>query len=55
VLSDGLEQATRYAAQSSATEVHLIVCDERPDKKWDEKIYERSVRCGDVEVQVWGV
>jgi hypothetical protein len=55
VLSDGLEQATRYAAQSSASEVHLIICDERPGKEWDEKIYERSVRKENGEVQVWGV
>ncbi|MCL2009697.1 MAG: ATP-binding protein [Synergistaceae bacterium] len=58
VLPDGLEQTARYAARSNATEAHLIVCDERfgqAGQKWDEKIYERTERSGDWEIQVWGV
>ena len=55
VLSDGLEQAARYAEMSGATETHLIVCDERQGRGWDDKIYERSERSGNWEIKVWGV
>ena len=55
VLSDGLEQTALYAAQSNAAEAHLIICDERAGRGWNEKIYERSERYGDLEVQIWGM
>ena len=55
VFSQGLEQAARYAEQSNATEAHLIVCDERAGRGWDEKIYERLERCGARDVHIWGV
>ena len=55
VLSDGLEQAARYAEMSDATEVHLIVCDERSGRGWNDKIYERSEHSGNWEIKVWGV
>ncbi|MCL2767218.1 MAG: ATP-binding protein [Synergistaceae bacterium] len=55
VLSEGLEQTARYAAQSNAAEAHLIICDERPGQCWDGKIYERSERSGDFEIKIWGI
>jgi len=55
VLSEGLEQTERYAGQSNSTEVHLIICDERRGKKWNEKIYERSEKVGDFEINIWGI
>ena len=55
VLSDGLEQTARYAAQSNAAEAHLIICDERPGQGWDKKIYEHSERSGEWEIGVWGL
>jgi hypothetical protein len=55
VLSDGLEQTARYAAQSNATEAHLVICDERPGLGWDGKIYRRPERSGDWEIEVWGL
>jgi len=57
VLSDGLEQTSRYAARSGAAEAHLIICDQRIGKEWNEKIYERKEKStsGDFEIQVWGV
>jgi hypothetical protein len=54
-LSDGLEQAAQYAARSGATDVHLVICDERPGREWPEKIYERAERGGDWEITVWGM
>jgi hypothetical protein len=55
VLSDGLEQTARYAAQCNASEAHLIICDERLNRGWDEKIHESSERSGNFEIKVWGL
>jgi hypothetical protein len=54
-IPEGLEQTVRYAEQSNAAEAHLIVCDERSGRGWDEKIYDRLERRGNREVHVWGV
>ena len=55
ILSDGLEQTARYAAATDASASHLMICDERPDRSWDEKIY-RSKECSNGrEIIVWGV
>ena len=53
--SQGLEQTARYADQSNAAEAHLIVCDERPGRSWDEKIYDRLQCLGSRQIRVWGV
>jgi hypothetical protein len=53
--SEGPEQTARYAEQSNAAEAHLIVCDERPGRGWDDKIYNRLEHCGGREIHVWGV
>jgi hypothetical protein len=58
VLSEGLEQTARYAEQSNAAEAHLIVCDERAGRGWDEKIYEKSGKSGKSgtrDIHIWGV
>ena len=55
ILSEGLEQTARYAERSNAEEAHLIVCDERPGRSWDEKIYERTEHHAGREIHVWGV
>ncbi|MDR2174783.1 MAG: hypothetical protein LBO82_02450, partial [Synergistaceae bacterium] len=55
VLSEGLEQTAGYAERSGAEEAHLIVCDERPGRSWDEKIYDRIEPRGGREIHVWGV
>jgi hypothetical protein len=60
-LSEGLEQTARYAEQSNAAEAHLIICDERAGRGWDEKIYDRlerppkSEKSGTRDIHVWGV
>jgi hypothetical protein len=57
-LSEGLEQTARYAEQSGAEEAHLIVCDERAGRSWDEKIYyrlQRPEKAGTRDIHVWGV
>jgi hypothetical protein len=55
VVSEGLEQTAVYAGQSRAEEAHLIVCDERPGRKWDDKIYERLEHSEGREIFVWGL
>jgi hypothetical protein len=55
ILSEGLEQTARYAERSNAEEAHLIICDERPGRSWDEKIYERPEHLAGREIHVWGV
>jgi hypothetical protein len=55
VFSEGLEQTERYAERSNAEEEHLIICDERLGRSWDDKFYERAEHCGDREIHVWGV
>jgi hypothetical protein len=55
ILAEGLEQTALYARQSNASEAHLIICDERSGRTWDDKIYARSERAGDFEATVWGM
>jgi hypothetical protein len=55
VLAQGLEQVARYADASGADEAHLVICDERPGRSWDEKIYEREEKQGDRTIRVWGM
>ena len=55
VYAEGLEQTAGYAERSGAAEAHLIVCDERPGRNWDEKIWDRPARRGDRIVHVWGL
>jgi hypothetical protein len=59
--SEGLKQTARYAEQSNAAEAHLIVCDERAGRGWDEKIYDRFEPWGQSgknetrNIHIWGV
>jgi hypothetical protein len=54
-LSEGLDQTARYAEGSNAAEAHLIICDERAGRGWDEKIYERLERNGTRDIHIWGM
>ena len=55
VLREALEQISRYADRSNATESHLVICDERPEPTWDEKIYERAEHHSGRDIWVWGL
>ena len=55
VLSEGLRQTDRYAGESGADEAHLVICDERIWRNWDEKIYERAEKSGNGDIHVWGM
>ncbi|MDR1732239.1 MAG: hypothetical protein LBR61_09145 [Synergistaceae bacterium] len=54
-MSEGLEQTARYADLSNASEAHLVVCDQRPDRSWEEKIYDHLDRFNDRAIHVWGM
>jgi hypothetical protein len=55
VLAEGLRQTVKYADDSNADEAHLVICDERPGWRWDEKICEREEECGGKTIRVWGM
>jgi hypothetical protein len=55
VIVEGVEQTARYADQAEATEAHLIICDERPRRSWDNKVYERVEHCDHQRITLWGV
>lgn len=55
ILAAGLEQTARYADQANATEAHLMICDERAGRQWDEKIYIRHEHFAAREICVWGL
>ncbi len=55
VLSEGLAQTARYADQSNAAEAHLLICDARPARKWDEKIYRQHEKYEERDICVWGL
>jgi hypothetical protein len=55
VLSEGLKQTARYADESNADEAHLVICDERSGRDWDEKIYEREEFFDGKIIRVWGL
>ncbi|MDR1516411.1 MAG: PD-(D/E)XK nuclease domain-containing protein [Synergistaceae bacterium] len=55
VIAEGLEQIARYADASDAGEAHLVVCDERSNRSWDEKIYEREKMIAGRDIKVWGL
>ncbi|MDR1732901.1 MAG: ATP-binding protein [Synergistaceae bacterium] len=55
VLSEGLEQTFGYADLTNASEAHLIICDERSGRAWDEKIFDRVERYGGKEIHLWGM
>ena len=54
VLAKGLEQTADYTQRVGADEAHLLIFDRRPDVPWDQKIWQRPERFGDLPIGVWG-
>jgi hypothetical protein len=54
VIAQGLEQTADYTLRAGADEAHLVIIDRDPAKTWDERIWRRDERFGDVPVTVWG-
>ncbi|MCL5436293.1 MAG: AAA-like domain-containing protein [Candidatus Dependentiae bacterium] len=53
-LSEGLVQTAGYMDVSDATEGHLVMFDRRPERSWEEKIYERDEEIDGKTISVWG-
>lgn len=53
-ISDGVAQASAYARQCGAGEVHLIIFNRNPAVGWDEKIWQQTYPDGELGVMVWG-
>ena len=54
VLEQALEQTAGYAHHVGADEAHLIVFDCDADRTWDEKIWRRDEKAGELNITVWG-
>lgn len=53
-LAEGLEQTAGYARQCGAAEAHLLIFDRRPQRAWDDKIWQRVETVGEQSIGVWG-
>ena len=54
VMTQGLEQTADYVHRVGADEAHLVIFDRNPERTWDEKIWRRDERFGDLRIGVWG-
>jgi hypothetical protein len=55
IISEAIVQTYEYAKISNAESAHLVICDERFDKNWDEKIYDKEVLHNGTAIHIWGV
>jgi hypothetical protein len=55
VLEGGLKQTYEYSRIVDAESSHLIICDQRSGKSWDEKIYDFVENYNELPIHVWGV
>jgi hypothetical protein len=55
MLAVGLEQTSEYYQITGAESAHLVICDERGGKTWDEKIYDRVETHKGLDIHLWGV
>jgi len=53
-IADGIIQTAEYAERCGAAEAHLLIFDRRPDKTWEERIWQRQIKEGRREIFVWG-
>ena len=54
-VAEAVEQAGEYMDRSGAGSGHAVVFDLRPSRTWEERIFRRDPRSGDLPVTVWGV
>ena len=54
-IREGLAQTAGYADRCAAQEVHLIIFDRTEGKRWEDKIFRRTERLGDLTITVWGM
>jgi len=54
VIAQGLEQTADYVRRVGADEAHLMIFDRESNLAWDERIWRRNERFGDLQIDVWG-
>jgi hypothetical protein len=54
IIAQGLEQTADYVRRVGADEAHLVIFDRNPERTWDEKIWRRDERFGDLRIGIWG-
>ena len=54
VIRSGLEQTADYARRVGADDAHLMIFDRDGGRTWDERIWRRDERYGDLPITVWG-
>ena len=55
ILEQGLQQTANYMDTCNATEGHLMIVDQRPNRSWDERIYKKEHSCDSKRITVWGL
>lgn len=55
VIADGLKQTAECADKCGADEAYLVVFDRRPDRSWDECIWQRTGSHAGRTINVWGM
>ena len=54
-LADGLQQTWEYLDRCGAQEAHLVIFDRRPERTWEEKLFQRTETVHGVALGVWGM
>lgn len=54
-IASGGEQTAAYMDRSGTGEGHLVIFDRTPDKRWEEKLFQREITVNGVGIQVWGM
>ena len=54
-LREGLEQTWDYLDTRGAEAGHLVVFDRRPDRAWEEKLFQRDETLRGKTIGVWGM
>jgi hypothetical protein len=54
-IAEGVAQTWQYMDRAESAEGHLIIFDRDPHKSWAEKIFTRSERYHNQQIQVWGM
>lgn len=54
-IAAGGEQTAAYMDRCGTGEGHLVVFDRTPDKRWEEKLFQREIVVNEMGIQVWGM
>ena len=54
-VTEGLAQTWEYMDHTNTTDGHLIIFDRRPDRSWEQKIFQRQESYEEQAIMVWGM